>query len=466
MASGISHVAPLVLGAFAIAASHVEAAADVTNEQLKQQIQVLQERLDALEAAAKANGQAAGAAPAATTAHGSGNDVDEVLVDAERRSGVTPVFGAGGGLTAGYDKGFFIKSEDGNFLLKPSVQFQFRYIANYRDKVGGTGAGDDFEDGFEVRRARFRFDGNAFTPKFTYSFVWDTSRSNGGVTLLDAWAQYAFAEQWAVRFGQFKESVFHEKDVAYTNQLAVDRSLADALLGGNLTDRVQGVGLVYGGTKDNPLRAEVAFHDGANSKNTNFEDGSAATAGHWGVGARGEYKVFGDWADYKDFTAEGGKKNLLVFGAGADYTDRRGADVLLATVDAQWELANRVVLYAAFHGDYTDPHGGDAGSSRFDWGALGQVGYVLTKQWEIFGRYDVIVLDDNAVDADGGDNFHEITVGVNYYLGRGGQDLHRAKLTLDATYLPNGAPSDQTQVGILAAEEDEFVLRAQLQLLL
>ena len=70
-------------------------------------------------------------------------------------------------------------------------------------------------------------------------------------------------------------------------------------------------------------------------------------------------------------------------------------------------------------------------------------------------------LHDFAADED---TFHEITAGVNYYLGPDGSYLHRAKLQLDATYLPNGAPSDQTQAGSLAGEGDQFVVRAQLQL--
>jgi hypothetical protein len=77
-----------------------------------------------------------------------------------------------------------------------------------------------------------------------------------------------------------------------------------------------------------------------------------------------------------------------------------------------------------------------------------------------------VSLDDDAVAAGDEDTFHEITGGVNYYLGKDGAYLHRAKLSFDLTYLPNGAPSDQTQSGILAADEGEFVARAQFQLML
>jgi hypothetical protein len=443
--------ATLVGGAWG--AEPAQAAREQTPAQLRQQLQALQERVRSLEAATQ---HGTSAAPAPTSA----GDVDQVLKDAERRS--NPVYGAAGALTAGYDKGFFIKSDDGNFLLKPAIQFQFRNVSNFEQDARHDGNDDSFQNGFEARRARFRFDGNAFSPKFTYSFVWDTSRAGGAVSLLDAWGQYQFADHWAIKAGQFKESVFHERDVSGYQQLAVDRSLTDALLGGNITDRVQGVSLIYGGTKTDNLRGELAYHDGANSRNTNFQDGST----NWGACVRGEYKAFGDWAAHKDLTARGGKENLLVFGAGADYTDRDGADVLLATADAQYELADKLVVYGALHGAYTDPHEATGNDSHFDWGALGQVGYLLGRQWEVFGRYDVVKLNEDAVAGGAEDTFHEITGGVNYYLGKDGQYLHRAKLTLDVTYLPNGAPSDQTQAGILAATDDEFIVRAQFQLLL
>ena len=420
---------------------------------LEQQLQALQARVNVLEAQRHPAQGAAAATSAAAAA-----DVAQVLDDAERRS--NPLYGAAGGVTAGYDKKFFIKSDDGNFLLKPQLQFQFRHVSNYEQDARHQGEEDSFESGFEARRTRFRFDGNAFTPKLTYSFVWDTSRTNGAVSLLDAWVQYGFAEKWAVRVGQFKESVFHERDVSGFSQLAVERSLVDALLGGNITDRVQGVSLIYGGGKDDNVRAEVAIHDGANSRNTNFQDGAT----HWGAGGRFEYKVFGDWANYRDFTAKNNKEDLLVVGAGAEYTDRDGADVLLPTADVQYELADRLIVYGAVHGAYTDPHSGTDDPTRFDFGVLGQVGYLLNKKWEVFGRYDVVALDDEAIDEGNEDTFHEITTGVNYYLGPDGSYLHKAKFSLDVTYLPNGAPSDQTQAGILAGEGDEIVLRAQFQL--
>lgn len=394
--------------------------------------------------------------------------VERVLRDADRRS---QIFAADGGFTAGYDKGFFLKSEDGNFTLRPGILFQFRNITNYRG--GDT---DDLQNGFEFRRVRPRLDGNAFSPDFTYSLVLDVNRSGGNVALLDAWAQYRVAPQWAVKFGQFRESWNHEGDVSDSAQLTVERSLVDSLLGGSQVDRIQGVSLIYGGTAKDAFRAEATYHDGANSKNTDFRDVTpGATAGdppiysaNLGAGARIEYKFSGNWADYKDFTAKNNKDTLLVVGGGFDWTQNGDTDIYRTTADVQWEGTNGLNAYAAVNGNFTELGTVAAGAedSRFDWGALAQVGYLLNPSWEVFGRYDVVALDSDFITT-GEDTFNEFTVGVNYFLGANGSYLHKAKLTFDLIYLPEGAPSNQTGVGVLANNGDEeVVFRGQFQLLL
>jgi hypothetical protein len=409
-----------------------------TREELQRQLAELQSRIAKLE---QADAQHGGRQAAAQTKAA-------VQADAEKRSTLT----AGAPLTAGYDKGFFIKSEDGNFTLRPGVQVQFRYVANLGDDADGD---EGIDSGFELRRTRFRFDGNAFSPDFTYSFIFDTNRNVGAVSLLEAWGGYKFAENWTVKVGQFKESWTHEKDVPFTNQLAVEKTLLNAVLGGDQTDRVQGVALIYGGGKEDDVRAEFALHDGANSKNTNFQD---TEAGDFGVGARGEYKLRGDWANYRDFTAKGTNDPLLVLGAGADFTQAGDADVARTTFDAQWENAQGLGLYGALHGNFTEAGDGEA----FDWGALTQAGYLLNKKVEVFGRYDLVKLDDDAAGAE--DTFNEFTVGANYYLGPDGAYLHRAKFSIDVVYLPDGAPTGQTGLGILGGDEDQFVFRGQFQL--
>jgi hypothetical protein len=393
--------------------------------------------------------------------------IDSVLRDADKRS---HLLAAGGGLNAGYDNGFFIRSDDGNFLLKPAINAQFRNVTSFRQNAKADGD-DDTQNGFDWRRLRFRFDGNAFSKDLTFSFVWDTNRSGGAVALLDAWAQYQFDSNWAVKLGQFKASVFQERNLSGFAQLAVDRSLADALIAGANIDRVQGIAGIYGGGGENPLRVELAFHDGANSRNTNFQDTFDSSSppdgiddrADWGVAGRVEFKPFGDWKNYKDFSAAGNTKDLLVIGAAGNVDGAPGANIYWGTVDAQWEVGGKLSVFGALFARHRDRREAE---ELTDYGGLMQAGYLIAPAWELFARYDVTKLDEDSV-ADGTeDTFNEITAGVNYFLGKDGSYRHRAKISVDLTYLPDGSPSSQDSLGILSSEDDEWVLRAQVQLLL
>ena len=98
----------------------------------------------------------------------------------------------------------------------------------------------------------------------------------------------------------------------------------------------------------------------------------------------------------------------------------------------QWN-AGPLSVYAAYVGLYTDFGNSTTGAGGgYDYGFLAQAGYMLNNDWEVFGRYDYTHLD-NQISGDE-DSFHEVSVGVNYYLH--GQN---AKISVDAGWLPNGA---------------------------
>lgn len=365
--------------------------------------------------------------------------------------------------SAGYDGGFFIKSADGTFSLKPSVQFQFRSVYNAANDI--SGGGDNSEQNFEIRRLKIGFAGNLFTQKLTYDFVIVANRNGSTVTLETAMAQYEFTDGWFFKFGQFKEPTFHEELISSKRQLAVDRSLANEMLGGGRTDFVEGVALIYGGghSNDNPLNVELGLTDGINSDGTRAVAPPNSNADFGGY-ARVDYKISGNWKNYADFTAMGTKEDLVVVGGGVSYTQTGDVDSYLGTVDAQWELANGLSLYVAGLINYTD----SAAGSATDYGVVGQAGYLLPqmKNVEVFGRYSGVFLDDPiAVGTATEDTFHEFTVGGNYYFGEDGRYGHRAKFTLDLGYLPNGAPGENG-IGIQNSSGDQFFVRAQFQLLI
>jgi hypothetical protein len=357
-------------------------------------------------------------------------------------------------ITAGWQEGrFFLESADGDFLVRPLLQLQMRYVANYRDDGGGS-----TDSGFEMRRARLALDGHAFGPDLKYLFILTNDRVGGTMRLLDAFATYHLGDGWHVRGGQFKDPVSHEFRVSTQRHWAVDLSLQSSLIGGGQQGYVQGMSVIYDPQRD--WRAEVAVHQGYNSVNTGWEAGGGTPfigvgPTDFGFSGRGEYMVFGDnWTQYADFTAMGITNDMLVIGAGADWSQAGSENVFFHTVDASWKTAEGLAVYGAIQAVYSDP---DAGSF-YDWGVLGQVGQMLSPRWEAFGRLGLTRLDrDRGFPRN---SIPEFTIGANYYF-RG----HNAKLTFDGTWLPNGSPIPDPGTGVLAGRDDQFLLRAQVQLL-
>ena len=453
----------LGVGALAAAAGSARAA-EPTQQELIDELRALRAKVEQLEAKQQQQQQQPG--QQATQPSGKEVDatVDGVLRDADARSHLLQAQG----FTAGYDKGFVIRSEDGNFVLRPGIQFQARYVADYREEDADNAIDGDAttESGFEIRRLKFALEGNVFGPDTKYKFQWATNRSSGNLVLDDAYVTHrlGFAPDLYVRVGQFKDAFSHEEITSSKRQLAVDRSLANEYLAGGQTDWVQGVALIWDdGAEGLPLRGEVGFTDGPNTDNTNFVDGGGTSAfgladPDFGMYGRAEYLVFGDWKHYDDFSAMGNKQDTLVVGAGASYAQAGDNNVLFHSFDAQYEYY-KLGLYAAYYGVFSDGAAGD--DSAYDLGGVVQAAYMVTDKWEPFVRYSLVSLDTGASGSD--DNYHELTAGVNYYVHG-----HAAKFTLDLTYLPNGVPSDQNQIGELDpdADDDQFVLRAQFQLLL
>jgi hypothetical protein len=385
-----------------------------------------------------------------------GRAVDRAIADADTKGR----FMMADGFVSGWDNGFKLGSADGEFLIQPFIEFQFRNVTNYADELNGGDS--DLENGFENRRLKFGARGNLFNKDFTYMFRFQADRDGGDLSPDYAYATYKFADDWSFRFGQTKLNWTHEETTADTKQLAAERSLLNQIVGGNQTSFVQGASLIYG-SKDNPFRGEVQYTDGDATANTDFtdqqEDGPYQD---FGVAVRAEYKFMGDWDAYSDFTARKTEADLLVVGAGLDWAQGGDGDVYRFTADGQWENTTGLgayasVIYTIADGDVT------TGNAFIDKsiGGLAQVSYLLPNatDWEVFGRYDITHLDEDFGDED---NFHEFTAGVNkYYYG------HNAKLTLDAGYYPNGTPVGASGLGMRGTgTEDQIVIRAQFQLVL
>ncbi len=441
------------------------------------EISLLRARLDQLEAE-----QRAAATKAVVT-----RTTQQVTDDAVRHSQMLEV----GSFSAGHKNGrFYLGSEDGNFNLRPWFHLQVRDVTVQRQnfKPGGD---DDIQNGFEIRRMRFGFDGNAFTPDLTYMFNWATVRASGtanvnnaagtrigtvsnslgGAPLLEeAWVKYRInGGDFYIRGGQIKDPLLHDQIVSSRYQQSTERSLiADIFANGD--GFTEGATVIY--DPKSWVRAEGGVTHGIRSANTNFLDYPNTNAFNFGGAARAEFKVMGDWKDYSQIGAVGVKDTLLVFGVGGDYSERGHAGQTVGVVDVHYADRSGLSVYGAFVDRYTNHNFGiyaasAAGASitappanvlntaTNEYGALIQVGYNFNQHLEPFGRFEYMKLQGNPV---GRNYIPAVTAGVNYYFFG-----HGAKLTAQATYLPHGIPIDDTANDVLAMPSGRSEITASVQ---
>lgn len=381
--------------------------------------------------------------------------VAEMMNDAQTRSSLLQ-----SGATSGYDGKFFLGSADGNFRLNVGGQIQFRYLANFRDDnfaddpaTDRDESDDDNTLGFQTRRTKLWFEGHIFDPNLYYKVNGAFSRSGGEFELEDAYVGYKFENGLDLRWGQFKSPFLREELVSSTKQLAADRSNVNEFFN---QDRSQGIQVAWAGEQ---FRAMGMFSDGFNSANTDFN----ADPADFALTGRVEFLAMGDWKQFDDFTSWRGSSNALMIGGAihwetdSEEVNNSADDFFAYTLDASWE-SDGWNLYGAFVGSSVDTDTGAGDTDPF--GFIVQGGVFVAEDWELFARYDY-------TDGDNLDDFSEFTFGVNYYIHK-----HAAKFTadvvwaLDETATANGtAAVTSTGTGILASgEQDQFVIRAQFQL--
>ncbi|HEX4124736.1 MAG TPA: porin [Tepidisphaeraceae bacterium] len=354
------------------------------------------------------------------------------------------------------DRGLDIRTEDGKFDVAPFFLFQTRYAVNYHQATAPQG-GTSTNDGFEIRRLQLGVDGYAFDPNLTFRIFWQSSElTDGDLSLLMAWVQYRInGGPWVIGGGQFKDPFYHEQLVGDPVQLAADRTfLDDTLAGGEAFSK--GVSLRY--DPGTALRGEAAFTSGFNNNNTNFEE-YPTNEKSFGLAGRAEYKFFGDWKDYEHFTSLGDHGDLLVAGAGFDWSEAGHTDQVRQAIDAQYNQGP-LAVFGAYVGRFTSGLTGGSGDYAYDPGFVLQASYLINERWEPFLRYDYTHLAGSEYKTPTTSTMHEITAGVVYYFF--GQ---RAKVTFDLSYLPNGAPAADAGNDLTAnAGHNTVLARGQFQL--
>ena len=398
--------------------------------------------------------------------------VADVLADADTRASLQ-----GSGMTSGYDKGFFVGTADGNWLIRLNSQIQVRWTFN---RV------DDQPDayGFEIRRAKLKFSGHIIDPSWQYKLTVASSRQsvqgagtgNGAnVFIEDAYINKKMDNGMYLRVGQYKVPFLREELVSSTRQLAVDRSMINNAF---TWTRSQGIML---GWKNDSFKLEGMYGEGPNNINAQAQQNN----GKQSLTARAEM-LFGDQADwgmFKGFNAKrtDGKMGFMLgaavgwFNGGLGTVQEYGnADVARSvawTVDGSlagdgWTLFS----YFAWS-DGKDRYLSPARDTQQSWGWVVQGGALVSDDVEVFARYELGNIKDG--DTLGGlpnNDLSALTVGANWFLNS------NVKLTADWGYSFNevtdggNAPTsaDYTSSGTgwrnSQGEKGEWLLRAQMQL--
>jgi hypothetical protein len=454
MASMCSAAIAMVVGgaqAIALAQSPPTAPADAELRDEVRQMRAEMDRMREHEAAMEKQ-LAATTQPTAALRADQDKAVEAVYQDALKQSRLFTQLPMGGG----YDphRGFYLASDDGNFVLHPFVLLQVRNVTTYLNHKSGSS--DNTQNGFEIRRLQFGVDGNVFNPDLTYRAFIQNDRTTGDIELKDGWVRYHFPNSpWAIEGGQFKAPLDHEALVYDRTLLAADRTLSDDILAEGEAFSEGVMGIYDPGTA---VRVRADFTNGYDVSDSNFQEPPNRDY-NFGVGARGEYKFMGKWKDYDQFTSLNDKEDLLVIGGGFDLSEESSANALRHVIDAQYNHGN-LGLYAAYLGMYT---GRGHTPDSYDASFRAQASYLIDNtSLEPFLRYDFLRLDPNEFNGPTNVDTHEITAGANYYFY--GQNC---KLTLDLSYLPNGSPVGDSGSGVLVNDgHTELILRAQFQLAL
>ena len=384
--------------------------------------------------------------------------VQDVLADADTRSSLLQ-----DGMTAGWDRGFFLGSADGNYLLRVQGQLQVRFVYNTQ----GNSADDDHRWGFENRRTKLTFSGNVIDPSWQYRIQSAANRDGGDFDLDDAFIAKHF-DDWTLRIGQFKPPFMREELVSSTRQLAVERSLVNEVFN---QGRSQGVELAYRGDQ---FSAAVMVNEGFDRDNTP----ALAQDTEFAITARVEALLAGSWGQFKDFASWPDETSAVMIGAAVHYerdefgtgdglfvdADADGLDdtpnddeleTLAFTADLSLEFGSANAFAAVVYRDL-DSDSVDAEQL----GVVVQGGVFLTNDWEILARYEWGDLDRAGVD-----DLSVITFGVNRFW-----DKHALKWSMDVGIGLSEIAEPWSASGAgwrtdASGQDGQIVVRSQMQLL-
>ena len=356
-----------------------------------------------------------------------------------------------------FGKGIFnVIAKDSSWSMKFATRMQFLSTSVLSANDPNSA---EIDQNFLVRRARFKFDGFAFSPKLRYKFELGLSNRDisGGSQftrdtpryILDAVVMWNFAPDWELWVGQTKLPGNIERVISSGNLQFVDRSILNSRFN---IDRDVGLQLRHKDKlgKDFVIREKIAVSQGEGRNVTQGNQGGLQYTGRIELLPFGEFTSKGDYSS-SDLKREPTPK--LMVSATYDHNnnavrsrsnlgsylfidDSEDPDDLFET-DINTLFVDAIFKYQgfSFQGEYAHRDAEEVFAMNTDGTIAGnvnvgnslnlQAGYLLPSNWEFSGRYTNISLDDII----GGRNTDQYTAGVSKFFAG-----HKLKVQSDLTY--------------------------------
>jgi hypothetical protein len=425
----------LLLGTIAAPLAH--AGETVTMEQLRQQLDALSTEVHTLRAAQNQtwlNEQRTAEVKAL---------VKEVLADADTRASLLE-----NSMTAGYNNGFFLASEDGNFKVRVMGMLEFRYALELRNNSGA----DDGEHGFEIPATRFGFKGHIIDPSWQF-FIWTGQNVSGGYAALDATITKVLNSNWSIKVGTTKVPFLREYLVSETAITFPDRTPLASVFSGGYTE---GIWINY--QKDN-FRGVLSLNDGMGNLYTPYTSSSDAEG--LAISGRGELLLAGNWKQAGDIEAWVSEDPFLMVGGAVHY--QKGENSLDASIDEARQLSWTIDANLKYKGfslatAFMAKHISDTAVEKDQLGLLIQGGLFLTPDLELIARY---AWGDS--DTANEEDLQIVSVGLSKFF-KG----HALKLTGELGYALNAVEATWANSGWrkdATGEDGQIMARAELHLL-
>jgi hypothetical protein len=374
-----------------------------------------------------------------------------------------------GHASSGYERGFFLRSDDGKHALALNLRMQSRFahtaLADARDRSA-----------FQIARALLMLRGHVYDEALRFRVEFDFGR--GGVpNLKDFYVDHALRRALVLRVGQWKRPFSRQQMNSSGRFELVDRAITDAAFNASLD---LGIGLhndceaspvwewwlgVFNGTNELPWfvgQGEMA-PDGALAIASSSRFSNVPDMFHPAAVARIAYNA-GGIRGYSEADLEGGPLRYAVGASGLADFDADDSDdgSLMAELDYIVKIhgfSTTGALYVASRqrGEaYEDQGYGMAGAHV-------QIGQVFAGWLQPVLRYAIVTLGDEAADARQLTQQRELTAGLSLYRGD-----HRFKWQTELSSFRSTRPEPASDLppsaGAPPGATTTYQLRTQLQL--